>query len=86
MRETANFRIRVLLLKKIFALNIAAFLLVTYLRLPVFMDTIFTVALVFYAGLVPALIVAALYNPIMTILLCVIYGTEIFYFDFLYAI
>lgn len=42
------------------------------------MDTIFTVALVFYAGLVPALIVAALYNPIMTILLCVIYGTEIF--------
>ena len=52
------------------ALNIAAFLLVTYLRLPVFMDTIFTVALVFYAGLVPALIVAALYNPIMTILLC----------------
>ena len=68
------------------ALNIATFLLVTYLRLPVFMDTIFTVALVFYAGLVPALIVAALYNPIMTILLCVIYGTEIFYFDSLYAI
>ena len=60
------------------ALNIATFLLVIYLRLPVFMDTIFTVALVFYAGLVPALIVAALYNPIMTILLCVIYGTEIF--------
>ena len=68
------------------ALNIATFLLVTYLRLPVFMDTIFTVALTFYAGLVPGLIVAALYNPIMTILLCVIYGTEIFYFDFLYAI
>ena len=38
------------------ALNIATFLLVIYLRLPVFMDTIFTVALVFYAGLVPALI------------------------------
>lgn len=76
----------VLLCLAALALNIATFLLVTYLRLPIFMDTIFTVALVFYAGLVPALIVAALYNPIMTVLLCVINGTEIFYFDSLYAI
>lgn len=59
---------------------------VSKLNLIVFLDTIFTVALTFYAGLVPGLIAAAVYNPIMTLIYCAENGTEIFYFDFLYLI
>ncbi|MEL3906981.1 MAG: hypothetical protein P1P65_08180 [Treponema sp.] len=66
--------------------NIAAAFLAAALHLPLFSDTIFTVAVTFYAGLVPGLIVAALYNPVMTLVECAVYGTEMFYFDFLYAL
>lgn len=48
--------------------------------------TVFTVAITFYAGLAPGLIVAALYNPVMTFIYAVIYGIEIFYFACLYAV
>ena len=34
-----------------------------------FMDTLFTVALTFYAGLIPGLVAAFLYNPIMGFIL-----------------
>ena len=66
--------------------NIAGGFLTITLRLPVFLDTIFTVVITFYAGLAPGLIVAALYNPIMTVVECTIHGTEIFYYDFFYAL
>jgi hypothetical protein len=56
------------------------------LLFPVFWDTIFTVAITFYSGLVPGLIVAAGFNPLMTVLRCAINGTEVFYYDFLYAL
>lgn len=65
--------------------NIATSFFSAVLELPAFFDTIFTVAITFYAGLVPGIIVAALTNPLMTVLRCLIYGTEIFYFDFLYS-
>ena len=68
-------------------LNIAmSFLESFFLHSSLFLDSIFTVALIFYCGLVPALVVAAFYNPLMTLIRCAIYGTEIFYFDFLYAL
>ena len=65
--------------------NIATSFFSAVLELPAFFDTIFTIAITFYAGLVPGIIVAALTNPLMTVLRCLIYGTEIFYFDFLYS-
>lgn len=65
--------------------NIATSFFSAVLELPAFFDTIFTVAITFYAGLVPGIIVASLTNPLMTVLRCLIYGTEIFYFDFLYS-
>ena len=67
-------------------LNIALSFLSSFLPISLFLDSIFTVALIFYCGLVPALVVAAFYNPLMTLIRCAIYGTEIFYFDFLYAL
>ena len=67
-------------------LNVVFVYAVSKLNLIVFLDTIFTVALTFYAGLVPGLIAAAVYNPIMTLIYCAENGTEIFYFDFLYLI
>lgn len=66
--------------------NIAAAFLAAALHLPLFSDTIFTVAVTFYAGFVPGLIVAGLYNPVMTLVECAVYRTEMFYFDFLYAL
>lgn len=35
--------------------------------IPLYLDTVFTVAITFYAGLVPGLIVAAAYNPLVTL-------------------
>ncbi len=66
--------------------NIATSFFSAVLELPAFFDTIFTIAITFYAGLVPGIIAAALSNPLMTVLRCLIYGTEIFYFDFLYSV
>ena len=68
------------------ALNIATSLLASALKLPAFLDTIFTVAITFYAGLIPGIIVAAVFNPVMTILRCAMSGSEIFVYDFLYAL
>ena len=67
-------------------LNVAFVYAVSKLHLIVFLDTIFTVAITFYAGLIPGLIAAAVYNPIMTLILCAENGTEVFYYDFLYSI
>ncbi len=66
--------------------NIATSYFSAVLKLPAFFDTIFTTAITFYAGLVPGIIVAALTNPLITVLRCAFYGTEIFYFDFLYSV
>ena len=67
-------------------LNIASAMLASALKLPAFLDTIFTVAITFYAGLIPGIIVATLFNPVMTLLRCVMTGSEIFLYDFLYGI
>lgn len=56
------------------------------LKLPFFLDTEFAVALTFYAGLVPGLIAAAFYNPLMIIWLCRYTGTQFSFYDCLYAI
>ena len=66
--------------------NIATSFLASALHAPIFLDTVFTVAITFYAGLVPGLIVAVLHNPIMTFIRSVIYGTSLFYFGSLYAV
>ncbi|MEE1249363.1 MAG: hypothetical protein UHU19_09095 [Lachnospiraceae bacterium] len=67
-------------------LNIASAMLASALKLPAFLDTIFTVAITFYSGLIPGIIVAALFNPAMTLIRCAMTGSEIFLYDFLYAI
>ncbi|MBP3771463.1 MAG: hypothetical protein J6I53_02080 [Treponema sp.] len=52
------------------ALNFfTAFLLYDTLHIPLFFDTIFTVAVTFYCGLVPGLCVGAFYNVISTLTL-----------------
>lgn len=66
--------------------NIATSFLASALHAPIFLDTVFTVAITFYAGLVPGLIVAVLHNPIMTFIRSVIYGIDLFYFGSLYAV
>ena len=67
-------------------LNIASTMLASALKLPAFLDTIFTVAITFYSGLIPGIIVAALFNPAMTLIRCAMTGSEIFLYDFLYAL
>ena len=67
-------------------LNIASAMLASALKLPAFLDTIFTVAITFYAGLISGIIVATLFNPVMTLLRCAMTGSEIFLYDFLYGI
>lgn len=52
----------------------------------IFLDTVFTVAVTFYAGLVPGLIVAAAFNPLMTFLYCSMHGKAFSVYDCLYAI
>lgn len=66
--------------------NISTSFLASALHVPIFLDTVFTVAITFYAGLVPGLIVAVLHNPIKTFIRSVIYGTSLFYFGSLYAV
>ena len=66
--------------------NIATALLASWFKLPCFLDTIFSVAITFYAGLVPGLIVAALFNPLMTLLRCSLYGADFSFYDCLYAL
>lgn len=52
----------------------------------IFLDTVFTVAVTFYAGLVPGLLVAAAFNPLITFLYCRMHGTAFSVYDCLYAI
>ena len=66
--------------------NMATSYLASVLKLPCFLDTIFSVAITFYAGLVPGIIVAAVFNPLMTIFRGLVTSTVISYYDFLYAI
>lgn len=66
--------------------NIALAFLFMPFRLPLFLDTIFTVAITFYAGLVPGLIVAALYNPILNFTQYIFLKIDITLFASFYAI
>lgn len=66
--------------------NIATSFLAAVLHLPCFLDTIFSVAITFYAGLVPGLVVAVLFNPLMTVLRCAFTGAAFSFYDCLYAL
>ena len=46
---------------------VSAFIFYDLLHIPLFMDTIFTVAITFYYGLAPGLVVAVLYNVLAAI-------------------
>ena len=46
---------------------VAAYIFYDVLHIPLFMDTIFTVAITFYYGLAPGLVVAVLYNVLAAI-------------------
>lgn len=56
------------------------------IKFMLFLDTIFSVALTFYAGLLPGLIIALIHNPLCGIMFSKIYGTPIFYYGFLYSL
>ena len=79
-------------LKKVLFCVIALFgdLLTSFLafklKLPFFFDTEFAVAITFYMGLVPGLITAACYNPMMICWLCRYTGTQFSFYDCLYAV
>ncbi|MCR5219331.1 MAG: hypothetical protein K6D58_11745 [Treponema sp.] len=64
---------------------LSVFIFYETLHLPLFMDTIFTVAVVFYAGLVPGLIVAAGYN-IFDSFIAVLYGYPFSAFTMLFSL
>ena len=65
---------------------ICAFLFCKFGHIPLFLDTIGTVAAVFYAGFWPGVIVAALYNVIW-VLLAVVFSKAPFYpWDMIYAL
>ncbi len=66
--------------------NIILVFFVRKSNVPVFMDTIFTVAVTFYAGLIPGLLAAVMYNPAITLIDCFMADSEIYVFDFLYSI
>ena len=55
------------------------------LHIPLFMDTIGTVFIVFYAGLVPGLIVAGLYN-ILRLILMIIVGNPVYPWEMMYSL
>ena len=67
-------------------LNVITALLAIQLHLVLFLDTVFTVAITFYAGLIPGLLVALVYNPTMTVILCLKSGQSFFIYDSLYCI
>ncbi len=78
---------------KIVLLTLAALLLnvlfsytASKLNLIIFLDSVFSVALTFYAGLIPGLIVAFALNPIMTVIFCAEIGIPFLYYDNLYNI
>lgn len=66
--------------------NFALVALVFPLHLPLFLDTVFTVAVTFYAGLVPGLIVAAAYNPLLSIFWHIFLGYQTGTLGSLYAL
>ncbi len=61
-------------------------LLLESLHIPLFLDTIGTVAVTFYAGLLPGIIVALLFNVIRTIQIALVNGTEIYPWEMLYML
>ena len=70
-------------------LNLAgahALLLLNSSRIPLFLDTIGTVAVTFYAGLVPGIIVALLFNIIRTLQVAVLNGTQVYPWEMLYML
>ena len=68
-------------------LNIACSFAGEALFQSLFWDTIFTVAITFYAGLIPGLVVAATYNPLVVVIRSIAAGgTQIYLYDFLYAL
>ena len=72
------FSIAALLLNIVFAFAAVKFHLI------IFLDTIFTVAITFYMGLIPGLLVAFFYNPLMMTILCITNGTQFFIYETLY--
>lgn len=62
------------------------FLLVDVAHIALWFDTIGTVAVTFYAGLVPGIVVAALYNIICVIILAVVSKSPIYPWDMIYAL
>ncbi len=67
-------------------LNILFSYTASKLNLIIFLDSVFSVALTFYAGLIPGLIVAFALNPIMTVIFCLETGIPFLYYDSLYNI
>lgn len=70
-------------------LNLAgahALLLLNSTRIPLFLDTIGTVAVTFYAGLIPGIIVALLFNIIRTLQVAVLNGTQVYPWEMLYML
>lgn len=66
--------------------NISVASLAMTFQLPIFLDTIFTVAITFYSGLVPGIIIAALYNPIVNFTQYIFLKIDITFFASFYAI
>jgi len=62
------------------------FLLVDVAHIALWFDTIGTVAVTFYAGLVPGIVVAASYNIICVIILAVVSKSPIYPWDMIYAL
>lgn len=68
-------------------LNFACVLLFRdLLHVPLFADTVCTVAITFLAGLIPGLVVAVLFNILRTLQLALVSGGDLYPWDMLYAL
>ncbi len=69
------------------ALNLFGIVVFFYkLHIPLFLDTIGTVAVTFYAGLLPGLTVALLHNIVWTLIQSLVTGSAIYPWEMLYSL
>lgn len=67
-------------------LNFAGAFLLDSFHIPLFLDTVGTVAVTFYAGLVPGIIVALLFNILRTLQVALINNIQLYLWEMLYML
>ena len=85
-KQTSLFRVIVFCVLALAFNLVSAFVLGDVLHIPLFMDTIGTVFIVFYAGLIPGLIVGLSYNMFRVFFIMLFYGNPFYPWESLYSL